>query len=146
MTLGEFNDLVMTMKSLYSDTRFIPDELAMNVWYDLLKDLTYEQARAAVRKHMLTSKFPPTVAEIRTLVLENVGECEMSPLAAWALVERAIRNGIYGAEEEFAKLPEVVQKAVGRPEILKEWALMDIDTVQSVEQSHFIRDKPRIAV
>ena len=32
-----------------------------------------------------------------------------------------------------------MQKAVGRPEMLKEWAVMDVDDLKTIEQSHFIR-------
>ena len=42
--------------------------------------------------------------------------------------------------EEFAKLPEACQMAVGSPANLREWALMDSDQVGTVEQSHFIRN------
>lgn len=139
MTRVEFQDLLRKMKSIYPQPTFIPDEEAMQLWYELLQDLPFEQVSKAVRKHMLTSKFPPSVSEIREFVREDNTIGEMTPLDAWALVERAIRNGIYGAEEEFNKLPDTVQRAVGRPEILKEWALLDAATVQSVEQSHFIR-------
>ena len=35
--------------------------------------------------------------------------------------------------------PRIVQSAVGNPANLQEWAKMDTKTVESVEQSHFIR-------
>ena len=64
----------------------------------------------------------------------------MSELQAWALVQRALRNSGYNSEEEFAKLPEACQRAVGTAANLKEWALMDSDQVATIEQSHFIRN------
>ena len=42
--------------------------------------------------------------------------------------------------EEFEKLPEACQRAVGSAANLKEWALMDSERVETVEQSHFIRN------
>lgn len=60
-------------------------------------------------------------------------------MQAWALVAKAIRNGIYGAEEEFAKLPPAVQRAVGNPGNIREWATMDSKSVQSVVQSNVMR-------
>lgn len=67
-------------------------------------------------------------------------EESMSELQAWALVQRALRNSGYNSEEEFAKLPEACQRAVGTAANLKEWALMDSDQVATIEQSHFIRN------
>lgn len=49
-------------------------------------------------------------------------------------------NSGYNSEEEFAKLPEACQRAVGTAANLKEWALMDSDQVATIEQSHFIRN------
>ena len=56
------------------------------------------------------------------------------------MVSKACSNGIYGYREEFAKLPPEVQRAVGAPEQLREWAMMDSDTVQSVVASNFQRN------
>ena len=82
------------------------------------------------------------VADIRTKATEIIAPAEesMSELQAWALVQRALRNSGYNSEEEFAKLPEACQRAVGTAANLKEWALMDSDQVATIEQSHFIRN------
>ena len=63
----------------------------------------------------------------------------MTATEAWALVRKAIRNGYYGAEEEFEKLPTACQRAIGSPSNLRELAQLDIDQVETVEQSHFIK-------
>ena len=57
------------------------------------------------------------------------------------LVQKAIRNSTYHADEEFAKLPETVQKAVSNPRQLQEWAMMEnIDgRAWNVMQSNFMR-------
>jgi hypothetical protein len=60
-------------------------------------------------------------------------------MEAWSLVSNAIKNGYYGAEEEFAKLPEVVQKAVGTPANLRAWAHTDEASIENVVQSNFMR-------
>ena len=60
-------------------------------------------------------------------------------MSAWALVSRALRNGTYGAEEEFNKLPDDVKRAVGSPEQLHNWATTDEKTVETVIQSNFMR-------
>lgn len=142
MERDEFKILVKSMKAVYAQPTFLPDQDAFNVWYALLKDLPYELTSMAVQKHMLTEKFPPTIADIRAKaneVVERPAE-DISELEAWSLVRRAIGNSNYHAEEEFKKLPEACQIAVGSPANLREWAMMDSDQVATVEQSHFIRN------
>lgn len=142
MERDEFKILVKSMKAVYAQPTFLPDQDAFNVWYALLKDLPYELASMAVQKHMLTEKFPPTIADLRAKaneVVEQPAE-EMSELEAWALVRKAIGNSNYHADEEFARLPEVCRIAVGSPVNLREWAMMNSDQVATVEQSHFIRN------
>lgn len=69
-----------------------------------------------------------------------VQSCDMTEMEAWGMVNKALSNSSYHAKEEFDKLPSVVQKTLGRHEVLQEWAGMEIDTVQSVIQSNFIRN------
>jgi hypothetical protein len=45
----------------------------------------------------------------------------------------------YGANENFAGLPSLLQKCVGSPNQLREWAIMEAETVDSVIQSNFMR-------
>ncbi len=142
MEREEFKILVKGMKAVYAQPTFIPDQDAFNVWYELLKDLPYEQANIAIQKYMLTEKFPPTIADIRTKATEIIAPDEegISELQAWALVRKALCNSNYNAESEFEKLPEACRIAVGSASNLREWALMDSDEVETVEQSHFIRN------
>ena len=141
MTRDEFKILVKAMKAVYAQQTFLPDQDAFNVWYGMLKDLPYDLAQIAIQKHMLTEKFPPTIADIRSHASGIVQpEEEMSELEAWARVYKAICNSAYHAEREFEKLPRTCQIAVGAPANLREWATMDSEKVVTVEQSHFIRN------
>jgi uncharacterized protein (UPF0147 family) len=142
MEREEFKVLVKGMKAVYAQPTFIPDQDAFNVWYGLLQDLSYKQANLAIQKYMLTEKFPPTIADIRTRAIEVVEKPpdEMSELEAWSLVRRAISNSNYHSVEEFNNLPEVCRIAVGSPANLREWAMMESEQVETVEQSHFIRN------
>ena len=130
MEREEFKILVKAMKAVYAQPTFIPDKDAFDVWYGLLQDLPYEQANLAIQKYMTSERFPPTIADIRTKATEIIAPAE----------ESMLRNSGYNSEEEFAKLPEACQRAVGTAANLKEWALMDSDQVATIEQSHFIRN------
>ena len=136
----KFKVLVKGMKAVYANPLFIPDQDAFNVWYALLNDLSYEELNAAIQKHMMTKPYPPTIADIRGAVAQlSPDGGEMSELKAWNIVRKAIRNSNYHAMEEFEKLPETIRAVVGNPENLREWAVMPIETLESVEQSHFIK-------
>ena len=142
MKKDQFRVLVKAMKAVYTQPGFLPDDDSAQVWYSLLKDLDYRTLSAAIQKVMMSSPYPPTIADIRAAASAFTHghiDTGMSELAAWEMVRRAISNSNYNADEEFEKLPALVQKAVGNPANLREWASMDIETVNSVEQSHFIR-------
>lgn len=140
MTRDQFKEIVAGLKAVFADPKFIADKTAFDVWYSLLHDIPYEVASAAAQKYMQTQKFPPTIADIREIAAEITHEEEMSELEAWSLVYKAICNSNYGAEEEFNKLPKACQVALGNPAALREMATLEMDTVGSVEQSHFIRN------
>ena len=55
------------------------------------------------------------------------------------MVQKATRNSLYNADKEFAALPEDVQRSVGSPSVLREWAMMDTETLNSVVASNFMR-------
>ncbi len=141
MTRDEFKILAKALKAVYAQETFIPDQDAFNVWYSLLRDLDYKQATLAVQKYMVTEKFPPTIADIRTKASEiiNHEEDSLTELAAWHLVRKAVSNSAYHSAEEFAKLPDICQRVVGSPATLYEWSQIDRDSLCTVEQSHFLR-------
>lgn len=143
ISVDQFKVLVKAMKAVYAQPTFIPDEDAFKVWYSLLRDIDYQVLQSAIQKYMMSKTFPPTIADIRaeaaSFRVKAYGE-PMGELEAWALVRKAVGNSGYHNEEEFLKLPPLVQKAVGNPANLKEWALTDTDTVDSVIQSHFVRN------
>lgn len=143
MTREQFKVLVKAMKAVYTNPGFIPDQDAFDVWYSMLKDLDYAIASRAVQMHLQTEESPPTVAGIRkqSVKLKADETDDLNETAAWSLVLKAIRRSTYYSEEEFAKLPPVVQRAVSSPRQLREWAtLEDVDgKTLTVIQSNFQR-------
>ena len=88
---------------------------------------------------MMTETKIPAPADIRNKAMMLSKNNELNEIEAWTLVSKALRNGYYGAEEEFAKLPPIVQKAVGSPAQLRMWATTDESSVESVISSNFMR-------
>lgn len=113
---------------------------AVNLWAELFADDPAPLVYGAVKSIIVSGgAFPPSIGEIKNKMHDLSAPAGMSETEAWALVSKACSNGIYGYEAEFAKLPPTVQAAVGRPEQLREWAMMDVETVQSVVASNFMR-------
>lgn len=113
---------------------------AVNLWADLFASDPPALVYAAVKTIIVSGgAFPPSIGEIKNKMQDLSAPAALSETEAWALVSKAVRNGIYGYEKEYAALPPTVQAAVGRPEQLKEWAVMDENEVQSVVASNFMR-------
>lgn len=113
----------------------------VNLWLDIFGGYPYPLVSAAVRSFIEVDEkgFPPVpgqiAAKIRLIVEpERQGEAE-----AWTLVANAVKNGIYGYREEFEKLPDLCRRIVGRPEQLRDWAMMNSDTLHSIVASNFQR-------
>ena len=113
---------------------------AVNLWAELFADDPAQAVYAAVKAIIVTGgAFPPSIGEIKNKMHDLTAPATLSETEAWALVSKAIRNGIYGYQEEYDKLPPTVRAAVGRPEQLKEWAMMDAGETESVVASNFMR-------
>ena len=118
------------------------DELlgVVALWTEMFADDPYPEVAAAVKRLIASDVkgFPPVIGQVKEQLRRLTAPAAMSENEAWALVRRAIRNGTYGAAEEYAKLPPVIQSLL-RPEDLSAWAVLDEATVDSVVQSNFMR-------
>jgi hypothetical protein len=83
--------------------------------------------------------FPPAIGQIKERIRLITQPEEMTEQEAWTFVSKALRNSIYGSEEEFAKLPPEVRAVVHDPGQLRQWARSPDDTVQTVIASNFMR-------
>lgn len=114
--------------------------LKMSLWVREFEADEEMLVYAAVRLLIKDDReFAPNIGQIREKMRMLTATEELSEADAWSMVSKACKNGLYGYEREYQKLPETVQKAIGAPEQLREWAMMDADTVQSVVASNFRR-------
>lgn len=107
----------------------------------ILSDYSYKDVSVALKAYILSdvSGFAPSIGQLVSKIGMIRDKKELNEMEAWALVSNALRNGTYGSVEEFEKLPEIVQKAVGSPENLRNWAQTDVGSVENVIQSNFIK-------
>lgn len=145
MTKKEMAEILAIMQANYPDDFRGMSDTAMNakinLWFMQFRDDDYKEVLAAVMAHIATdtNRFMPPVGVIKAKLVDIRQPNEMTELEAWELVSKATRNSSYNSAEEFAKLPPVVQRLVGSPMQLKEWAAMDPETLQSVVASNFQR-------
>lgn len=113
----------------------------VDVWNMMLEEYSYSQISMALKTyvHSDTSGFAPSIGQLINKLHEVQSPQELNEMEAWMLVSRALRNGTYGAIEEFNKLPPLVQKAVGSPDNLRNWAQTDSESIENVVQSNFMR-------
>lgn len=140
-TLAIMSVLKAAYPNYYKDMKRSEAESIVSLWTEMFKDEPAEIVAVAVKAHIANDKkgFPPHIGAIKDAIIKITQPKEMTEIEAWALVQKACRNAIYGAAEEYQKLPEVLQRLVGSPNQLKEWAMMDADVVHSVVASNFQR-------
>lgn len=91
----EVAKLLTVMAAMYP--KFEVTDVKVALWHDMIGDLPYELAQTALKKVMLTSHFPPTVAEVRKAAADIIqsGKEEMDAGKAWGEVQKAISKWGY---------------------------------------------------
>lgn len=125
----------------YRDISRQEAESTIALWTDMFTDEPFPLVAMAVKALIAsdTKGFPPVIGQVKAQIGKIMSPNEMTELEAWAIVSKALKNSTYGADEEFRKLPPVIQHLVGSPSQLRSWAAMDADTVESVIGSNFQR-------
>lgn len=112
----------------------------LDLWHMMFENEDVRVVTQAVKLLIKTHTYPPTIADVQNKIdLLTKNQEDLSEMEAWNLVYKAICNSYYNAENEFNKLPAIIQKTIGSPKQLREWGQMQGDSVQSVVQSNFMR-------
>lgn len=116
-------------------------ENALIMWASAFSQDDVRLVVAAVQSFIETDEkgFPPVPGQIKAKLRLITSHDELSAEDAWNAIRKALWNSLYGAQEQFDKLPEPVRKVVGDAEQLKKWAEMDSETVHSVVSSNFLK-------
>ena len=108
MTKKEMAEIIAVMQSNYPDDFRGMSDTAMNgkinLWFMQFRDDDYKEVLTAVMAHIATdtNRFMPPVGVIKSKLVEIRAGEQLTEMEAWGLVQNAIRNGYYGAEEEFS--------------------------------------------
>lgn len=111
------------------------------LWEEMFRDDPYELVGAAVKALIVTDEqgYPPHIGAVKAKLRQITAPKELGETEAWALVKKACSNGIYGAQKEFDKLPPIVQKILGSPSQLRDWALCGSEELDTVIASNFLK-------
>ena len=111
----------------------------VDIWHRILADYPAAAVNNAIAAFISTDikGYAPVPGQLIELMAVNDDTTEGE---AWDMVTKALRNGIYGFEEEFEKLPELVQKCVGSAAMIQTWASMPSSEIHTVVKSQFLRD------
>lgn len=114
MTKHEFMKIADAIKTYYPRENPFPNTSAVQLWYEEFKELTYEDAVCGLRRHVNTSKWCPTIAELKSAIVTNVAGSKDWGVA-WNECVRAInRYGQYQEDEALESMTPMTRQVVKR--------------------------------
>ena len=109
----------------------------LTVWHDALADEDPAVVSEAAKNYVRTQEFAPTVAGLMkqiALIKEPRTDTDY-----WSLINKAARNALYNADEEFKRLPPECQSFIGSPSALKDLAQADTGTMNTIVKGQFLK-------
>ena len=98
MTPDQSKQLVGVLMAAYANSR--PTEATADIYARMIRDLDHAPAKAAVARLMTTSKFLPSIAEIRAATVDEIQGPRRTGSEAWAdVISEGRRVGAYGRPE-----------------------------------------------
>jgi hypothetical protein len=93
MTRDETKTVLAMMATVYPKN-LLPEvtDLTVNVWYQLLQDLPFKTISAAVAAWLATNRYPPTISDLREIVVKRETADQTTPDEAWSRLTVAIRK------------------------------------------------------
>lgn len=139
--LGIFALLEANYEAQFAKKTELNKKAMVNLWTEHFIDKDYNLVYAAVNTYIATdtSGFIPNVGQINEQIRNLTRKDAMTEQEAFDRIYKAVCNSGYHAREEFEKLPPTLQRLVGSPNQLKEWAVMDASVFHSVVASNLMR-------
>ena len=142
MTRDDMKKILAVINSSFPNWKIENISLTIDTWFNFLGHYTYEEVNKAVQTYVLSDStgFAPSIGQINNLIntINETISGELTEMEAWNMVAKALRRSGWHAEEEFAKLPPTIQRAVGSAQMLHNWGL-DENYNESVVMSNFQR-------
>lgn len=135
MTKKEFALIIAALKSAYRNFGVeTPSELEF--WYEMLSDIDYKILKTAVKKYIVESTFPPTIADLRKSTVNTLEPARLSADEAWGQVTKAIHQfGYYNQDDALGSMDHEVALLVKR----FGWQELCVSENQMADRAHFIK-------
>lgn len=115
MTEKEFATYVAALRTYYPRENILPNKQAAELWYMEVQDIPYNVAMMALREHVHTEKWSPSISEIRSRASEIVNGQQADWGDGWQQALTAIRRyGMYRESEALESMDEVTRATVSR--------------------------------
>lgn len=105
----------MALKTYYPKEGLLPNNQAMELWFNQLKDIDYRVAETALNAWVATNKWSPTIADLR----EQCAEIIQGKLPDWGdgweqVLNAIARYGMYEPRKALESMDEITRKCVER--------------------------------
>ena len=140
MTRNEFAVILAKISRFYP--RFYEGQDAENVannWYSEggFDKISYPVVERAIKAYFNTAKFPPSLADIKSQIVESYLQDKPTAMQAFQRISAAVKKSI-GRDEaimQFNELPPILRKLVGEPSVLLDWNKVSTESFQTVIMS-----------
>lgn len=113
MEREEFAIISAKLKTFYPKDNVLPNTAAVQLWFDALKDLPAEVLNMALDKWVSLNKWPPTIAELRSIAADITGPVLPGWGQAWESAQKAIRyHGMWSESDALKSMDELTRKTV----------------------------------
>lgn len=115
MNKQEFAQFAMALKTFYSKENILPNDAAMQLWFNQLADIDYKDAELFLNKWVAVEKWSPAIADIRAGVAEIRFGAVDDWGKGWEQIEKAIRYfGYTRVEEAYESMDEITRECAKR--------------------------------
>ena len=114
MNKKDWSKIAAAINTYYPKEKPFPNAAAVQLWYEEFRDLPYEDVVVALRRHVNTSRWCPTIAELKDALVVNVAGADDWGEHWKAAVDAVHRFGRYREDEALASLDPMTREVVRR--------------------------------
>lgn len=130
---------------MYSGFKDADYDTVINLWQEMFSEEPYQVVNVALKAVIKRqTQFPPDIAMIQSEIdnMRSMARGDPSDAELWGLLKKAAENSTYGAEEEFNKLPRVLQIYLGSPSELRAMGAIEPEVLATVTKGQFYKQLP----
>lgn len=146
MTREETAAILKTLRLAYPNFygRMKIDDMrdTLALWSTMFAEDDPRLVTAAVQDLIKThSGFPPDIADVKNKLRDMIASVTGEPTDEdlWLILVEALKNGYYGADEEFEKLPPILKRWCGSASRIRDLSQTDTTVLDSVVHGQFLR-------